>query len=133
MKIDSDLARAVKAAVAMQPDNRRQNEEAKASALKKFLAGKHGAKIREAARKKDAADKAEAESKQALDELGLSYYGKDYRDSFEIDDEAKFRKAGGDLPAEKLRWSYDSIMAELAASKPADRDPILKKYGIDWS
>lgn len=133
MKIDTDLARAVKAAVAMQPDNRKQNEEAKAAALKKFLAGKHGAKIREAVRKKDAADKAEAESKQTLDELGLRYYGKNYRDSVGIDDEAKFRKAGGDLPAEKLRWTYDGIMTELAAAKPADRDPLLKKYGINWS
>ncbi len=47
---------------------------------------------------------------------------------------SNFEKAGGNLKFNepKRRWRSESIIAELAAAKPAEAKAILKRIGIIW-
>lgn len=61
-----------------------------------------------------------------------------YRESsganYSINDHEKFAKAGGKYAyTAPQKWTFDQVMAQLAAADEKDAKTILKKFGINWT
>ncbi len=108
--------------------------EAERKAIEAFIKSKPKAAkaLRDAkARIRRASEETQAAS-QIIQSYGLEsgWNGEAYR----LSDCEKFTKAGGHLlVTESKQWSFDQVMAELAAASEKEAVKILAKFGINWS
>jgi isoaspartyl peptidase/L-asparaginase-like protein (Ntn-hydrolase superfamily) len=135
MKIDHDLRQAIKAAHDVQ--EHRDGHLLRTEAADKFLkshpaAAKNLARLR---KKRDEAARAHSEAAKPFNEfmksLGLDDRQEGYMVGYSDDDKDRFVAAGGKFDVTP-RWSYNSVMAKLAAADPKDGAKILADHGINW-
>jgi len=129
MKIDNDLARAIRAAEKAQPNNYEIERVANAAAISDLLKRRPSvfAKLKQADAIALQREELSNQERAIRESVGINC------DRDRIYNETAFVKAGGKLPPESIkRWKYDRVMAELAAASPKDGQKLLKKYGINW-
>lgn len=138
MKIDTDLRAAIRSAEKCHPFN--QDYEAKrameAKAIEEFFK-RCPAKGKLARKLAENALKAEADERQfrrmLCERFGLRHCDGRFRFADCGGGQGAFIKAGGRLPTKAAaRWTFDAVMAELAAAEPKQLKAILKKYNINW-
>ncbi len=137
MKINSDLRMAVRCAYNVQKktgNDYAAREKAALDAIEAFLKAKPKAAkaLREAKARIQRANEESAAASQIIRSYGLEngWNGAQYR----INDNVAFTRAGGHFEiTEKVKWSFDQVMAELASAPEKDAAKILKKFGINWS
>lgn len=133
MIITTDLRAAIRSAEKKQPNRHGTNwelrEKQKAEAFAKLTQSKkHKRVYAQAMVLRKESDRLAQKAGGVFTSIGLSF------DGSKIYDDVKFVAAGGVLPpTEKKPWTYDTVMAELAAADPKQGKAILKKYGINWS
>lgn len=111
-------------------DDRRK---AQVEAVEKFLRAnpKARANIKRAEAAIARCDAQRTEAREVIAGYGL---GRDYgHGQYGIENSDKFTKAGGRFDFKDVqKWSFDQVMAELAAAKEKDAAAILKRFGIIW-
>jgi hypothetical protein len=145
MRIETDLRMAINAAARAQKEpSYEERQKAEQDAIDKHVK-KHAAPVKKARALQAKVEKLQAEigrlNKEIvaiLNPLGIEFTCRDSGPEFELPwgDKAKenFVKSGGVLPpSDKRKWSADSVLKQLAAADPKDRDTILKEYGINWT
>lgn len=130
MIISNDLRLAIKSAYNTQRHNHTPGdwERRKAAALAHAESPKIKPLVAKAKKLQARAAKLSTEATSLMRSVGLD------SDADSITDDALFAKAGGKVPAAQPKpWSFDNVMAEIAAASPKLRKALLKKYGINWS
>lgn len=137
MIIDGNLRAAIRSAEKSQPhQNYELREKQEGESIAAFLKTNpaKAKRVHHLIRVEEAASKKASEARSALcEDFGLR------RESGKIKfahcDEGKknFVKAGGKLPEKAAqRFTFDKVMAEVAAADDKEAVVILKKYGINW-
>lgn len=137
MKIDSNLRAAIRSAANAQPqDDWRAKEKEEKESIAAFFA-KYPARHKEAIRLIETEKKARATAEKASSDLcekfGLTHYGGETKFANCGRGSETFKKAGGKLPTQGVRWKFDAVMAELAAADEKQGAAILARIGIKWS
>ena len=131
---------AVRSAYNIQKKTRESSWDARQKAQKEAIEGflKKNPKIRAKIEKAEAIIarcRSESEdANQVIRNFGLSrgHYGNGQ--PYGIDDVDKFTKLGGKFSFEEpKKWTFDQVMAQLAAADEKESAAILKAFGINWS
>lgn len=138
MKINSDLRMAVRSAYNIQKKAASNHYEVRHKAEQAAIAAllKSKPKVAKALNAAKArihrASVESAKANQVIKSFGLEcgWHG----DAYRLTDNVAFTKAGGHFTiTESKRWTFDQVMAELAAADEKQAAAILKNFGINWT
>jgi hypothetical protein len=136
MIINSDLRMVIRSAEKAQvKPSWQEREKSKREAVASFVNSdlRRKAKINRALMKYAEASKAKNAARDEIHAYGLRTGDDDENPTLEICNEDYFVKAGGKIPADKLIWKFETVIAELASADQREGVKVLKKYGINWS
>ena len=130
MIIPSDLRCAIRSAEKAQSKSYETRMKREAEAVAELFRRKPAlsAQWKKAKALRERVTKLNAEAWAIEKSLGLS----SHNDTVQIRDDNAFVKAGGRMKPGDRPWTFDAVMAELAAAAPKEAAAILKRCNIHW-
>lgn len=137
MIIDVNLRAAIRSAEKSQPhQNYELREKQEGESIAAFLKANpaKAKRIHALIKTDEEASKKASEARSALcKDFGLRKESGKIKFAYCDEGKKTFVKAGGKLPTKAAeRFTFDKVMAEVAAADDKEAVAILKKYGINW-